>query len=231
MRVTLAVVALVGFGYSLHYNQRQSELRLTHAELEKRVGLLKVADPSKVAITHVPVSDDLIPPGISEAHVWQYRIYLPANYGPCYKTRRGLVTADSPRGNGGGGSSWSSPRPEPEESLATMALIKDGDQWLFCRTTGGGSSSSNMPSDFDLESLDNLVVEPVVKEGETRVFDTDEAICLLRLREPNLATKRNGETEKDLYRGFVVYAFSQQHEAAFKSWENGEVASMKAARE
>ena len=229
LRITLTTVAVVGFGYSVHYNQRLSKLRQTHTDLRARAGLLEVEDPAKVAITHVPVSDEAIPPGVSKAYVWQYRMYLPANYGPCYVTKRGLVKADSPQGTAGASSSWSSPQPEPQEALATMALINSDDDWLFCRTTGGGSSSSNMPNDFTLESLDDFVVEPVVEEGQTRVFDTDEAICLFRLREKELATNRNGETEKDRYRGLVVYLFSQQHQDDFKAWENGQASSMEKA--
>jgi hypothetical protein len=230
LRITLATVAVVGFGYSIYHNQRLSRLRQTHTDLRKRVGLLEVEDPGKVAITHVPVSDEAIPPGVSEAYVWQYRIYIPANYGPCYQTKQGLVKADSPQGKGGTGTSWSSPQPEPEEVLATMALIKSDGKWLFCNTTGSGSRSSSVPDDFAIASLADLLVEPVVQEGETRVFDTDEAICLFRLRDMELATNRNGETEKDLYRGFVVYVFNQQYQEAFGAWASGKASSMKEAQ-
>ena len=230
LRIILTVVAVVGFGYSIHCNQRLSKLRQTHADLRKSVGLLEIEDPDKVVITHVPVPDEAIPPGVSRAHVWQYRIYIPANYGPCYQTKHGLVKADSPQGKGGEGNSWASPHPEPRETLATMALIKSDGNWLVCRTTDSGSSSSSLPNDFTFESLDDLVVEPVVKEGETRVFDTDEAICLFRLREKELATNGNGKSEKDLYRGFVVYVFSQQHQDAFKAWATGTASSMKKAQ-
>ena len=230
LRITLTTVAVVGFGYSIYYNERLSKLRQTHTDLRKQVGLLEVEDPSKVTITHVPVSEDAIPPGVSKAYVCQYRIYIPANYGPCYQTQSGLVKADSPQGKGGRASSWSSPQPEPQEVLATMALIKSDGNWLFCNTTGSGSESSSVPDDFAIESFDDLLVEPVVQEGETRVFDTDEAICLFRLREKELATNRSGETEKDLYRGLVVYVFSQQHHEAFRTWASGKASSMKEAQ-
>ncbi len=217
---------LVGLGYSIYFNQRLSKLRQTHTDLRKRVGYLEVENPDKVAITHVPVAEKVIPPGIDGAHVWQYRIYLPANYGPCYRTQRGLVTADSPQGSGGHGSSWSGAEPEPKEELATIALVKHDGNWILCRTAGSGSSSSSMPDEFSLESLDDLVVEPVVREGETRVFDTDEAICLFRLREKEFATDRNGMPEKDLYRGLCFYVFSEKHQDAFNAWAEGKTDSM-----
>ena len=227
LRIALSTLAVVGFGYSFHYTQRLSELRQTHTDLRKRVGLLEVDDLRKVSITRVPVPEGAIPPGVSKAYVWQYRIYTPANYGPCYRTQRGLVKADSPQGQGGSSSSWSSPKPEPKETLASMALIKSDDKWLFCRSADGGSSSSNLRDVFAPESFDDLVIEPVVEEGETLVFDTDEAICLFRMREKELATKRNGEAEKDLYRGFNVYVFSHQHQDAFNAWATGKTSSMK----
>ena len=230
LRIILTTAAVVGFGYAIYYNQRLSKLRQTHTDLRKQVGYLEVKDPSKVTITHVPFSEETIPPGISKAYVWQYRIHLPANYGPCYQTQRGLVKADTPQGKGGRGTSWSSPQPEPKEELATMALVENDGKWIVCSTSGGGSRSSSMPDDFKIESLDDLVVEPVVDEGETRVFDTDDAICLFRLREKELATDRNGNPEEDLYRGLVVYVFSQQHQDAFKAWATGNASSMKEAQ-
>ncbi len=226
LRFVLALLAVVGCGYSIYFNRLVSELRQFHADLRARVGLLEVEDPSKVSITRVPFSEDAIPPGVNEAYVWQYRIHLPANFGACYQTQNGLVKADSPQGRGGSSSNWSSPKPEAYEVLATMALIHSDGKWLFCRTADGGSSAYGIPDDFKFESLDELVVEPVVEEGETRVFDADEAICLLRLREKELATNRAGAPEKDLYRGFVVYFFSRQHEGAFTAWASGRASSM-----
>lgn len=228
-RITLIIIAIVGIGFSFAANRTVRELRLTHAELRKRVGLLEVEEANKIAITHVTASEDMIPPGVSKAHVWQYRIYIPPNYGPCYQTKQGLVKADSPQGKGGSSTNWSSPQAEPMESLATMALIQTDDKWLLCRTTDSGSSSSVLPSEMQFDSLDDLVIEPIVEQGQTLVFDVDEPICLFRLREKEMAKDRRGNPEKDLYRGFAVYLFSHKHQDAYKAWASGQARSMKEA--
>lgn len=226
-RIVLALAVLIGIGFSIRYNLELSRLRETHAELREQIGLLDVADPKKVAIAHVPLPDDAIPPGVEHAHVWRYRIHIPANYGPSYKIQRGLIKADSPQGRGGSGSSWSSPQKNSEEALASMALIKSDGRWIFCRSTGGGSSTSSMPNDFDFDSLDDLVIETAISpDDKTRMFETDEAICLIRLREKTLAKKRNGKNEEGLYRGFSVYLYSAKHRDAFEAWSEGETTSM-----
>ena len=230
-RIALSIAAVIGVGCSIHYNQKLARLRQAHSELREQVGFLEVEDPTKVAISYVPYSDESIPPGVTQAYVWRYRMHIPANYGPCYRTQRGLVKADSPQGRGGSGSSWSSSSPEPKEVLATMALIQSDGKWIFCRSAQGSSSTSNMPDEFDIDSLDDLVIEtPVSAKDATRTIETDEAICLMRVREKDLAKKRNGETEKDLYRGFAVYLFSSQHKDAFSAWASGKAESMQEAK-
>ena len=227
LRTVLILAAVIGFGYSIFFNQQLSTLRQRHAALRARVGLLDVVDPDQVVITHVAVTDDLIPPGVTKAHVWQFRMHIPANYGPYYHNKQGLVKADSPQGRGGSGGSWSSPKPDPIETLATYALIQTDDQWLFCATASDGSSSTVLPNDFTFDSMDDLTIEPVVTEGETRVFDRDEAICLFRLRKRELAKKRDGTDEEDLYQGYVIYLLSQKHKDDFDAWASGQTNAMR----
>ncbi|MCM2369028.1 hypothetical protein [Aporhodopirellula aestuarii] len=225
--MTLVVVGAV---FSIQSNWKLSGLRKTHSKLREQAGFLDVEDPSKVAVSFVPFDKDDIPPGVEQAYVWRYRIHFPANYGTCYKTQRGLVKADSPQGRGGSGSSWSSPKPAAEVVLATMALLKTDGKWIFCRSVGGGSSTSSLPKDFNFEDLDNLVFEPLVSPGDkTRTFETDEAICLIRVREKQLAKKRRGGTEDGLYRGISVYVFNSNHKDAFEAWAKGNATSMKEA--
>ena len=226
----LVIVAVVGVAFSIHYNQTLAQLREDHANLQAQVGVLEISDPSKVAISYVPHSDDAVPPGVTKAHIWRYRIHVPANYGLCHVLKRRLITADSPRAKGGSSSTWNSPKPEAEQMVATLALFKSEGRWLFSRTTGGSSSTSmlpNLPSDLQLDSLDDFVVETAVSADDpSRVFDPDEAICLFRLREKEVAKKRNGKDEKGFYRGVSLYMHSEKRKDAFTAWASGKAESM-----
>ena len=227
LRVVLVIVAVVGVAFSIHYNQTLAQLREDHANLQAQVGVLKISDPSKVAISYVPHSDDAVPPGVTKAHIWRYRIHVPANYGLCHVLKRRLITADSPRAKGGSSSTWNSPKPEAEQMVATLALFKSEGRWLFSRTTGGSSSTSNLPNDLQLDSLDDFVVETAVSADDpSRVFDPDEAICLFRLREKEVAKKRNGKDEKGFYRGVSLYMHSEKRKDAFTAWASGKAESM-----
>ncbi|WP_372726157.1 hypothetical protein, partial [Novipirellula sp.] len=215
---------------SIGYSRQLARLRHTHAELRAQVGLLEVEDPTKVGIASVSYLQEDIPPGVDQAYVWQYRIHIPANYGPRYKTQRGLVTADSPRGRGSSGGSYSGSNSQAEEVLLTIALIHADGKWMFCRTTGGSSSTATMPDEFAIDALEDLVIDvPVTPEQATRTFEIDEAICLFRLREKSLAKKRNGEPEVDLYQGLAVYLYSDEHSDAFDAWARGKAESMQEA--
>lgn len=227
IRVALILSTVAGVGFSLEYNRTLMRLRQDHADLHDQVGLLEIEDAAKVSIAFVPFSEDDIPPGIEEAHAWRYRLYLPANYGPCYLTQRGLITADSPQGRGGSGSSSHGPRAEPIEVITSIALIKNDNRWIFCRASGGGSSTSYLPEDFQFESLNDLIVETVVSnKREVKTFDANEAVCLFRLRERELAKKRNGEPEDGLYRGFSFYLHSTKQKDAFRDWASGKTEQM-----
>ncbi|MAP09326.1 MAG: hypothetical protein CMM00_11185 [Rhodopirellula sp.] len=223
----LMMLLLVGIGLLIHSNLELSTLRRIHADLRDEIGLLEVEDPTQVTMVAVPTPNDVVPPGVEQAHVWRYRIHFPANYGASFSTQGGLVAANSPQGRGGSSSSWGNPNKTPEELLTTIALVKSDGKWICCRDTGGSSSTISLPDDFDLESLDDLVIEtPVALGDKSRSFETDEAICLIRLREKNLAKKRNGETENDLYRGFHLYVYGDKHRAAFDAWARGDTTSM-----
>lgn len=226
-RFILAMSAIVGLGCSIYYNRQLSELTREKDQLRETVGYLDVEDVDSVVITRIPVSEEAVPPGVEEAFVWQYRVYFPAGYGPCCTTQSGLIRADTPQGHRGGSSgSYSGSQPEAKKSVLTAALVKDEGKWLFCRTTDGSSSASWLPSEFTFESLDDLVIEPVVEQGESRVFAPGEAICLVRLRQKDLATKRDGTPEKDLYRGFGVYVYGTKYQQAFSDWVAGKTDAM-----
>ncbi|WP_236622263.1 hypothetical protein [Novipirellula maiorica] len=231
VRITLSLAVIIGVAGSIGYSRQLAQLRRTYAKLRTQAGELEVDDPTKVAICPMPFLDDDIPPGVDQAYVWRYRVHIPADYGPAFRTQRGLVTADSPQGRGSSGGSWGGSNMESEELLMTMALIHSDGKWRFCRSSGGSSSAGVLPDDFKIESIDDLVIDvPVPADVGTRVFDTDEAICLIRIREKNLAKKRNGKTEENLYRGFVVYMHSNEYKDAFEAWAKGAADSMQEAR-
>lgn len=233
LRTLLAVAAVIGFAVSIYYNQALARLRQERSDLQTQVGSLEVTDESKVVISRVPSSDDVIPPGVDRAHVWRYRMHLPANYDDCQARRSGLVSADSPQGEGGGGGGGSSggvSRPEPRRLFITFALIENDGKWLFTNSIAGMSSASNLSQDFKIDSLDDIVIETAVPAGdETCVYDADDAICLLRLREKELAVNSNGKTKKDRYRGFSLYMYSKDRKDAFEAWASGNADSMEDA--
>ena len=221
----LALISIAGVVCSLHYGRHLRQLRLEHDALAKQVGLLEVTDPKRVHMSWVPTSDEDIPPGIEAAHVWRFRLYLPANYGPCYYTRSRAIAADSPRSRGGSSSSWGGKKQDPVETVATLALIKADGRWMVSRINGGSSSTASMPNDFELESLEDLVVEPVVNEQTPRKsFSVDDAICLLRIRKKE-PIDQNGKGP-NFYPGFVSYLVESDRKNDFEQWMNGKVDQM-----
>ena len=112
-----------------------------------------------------------------------------------------------------------------------MAFLEVNGQWKFYIRVGGSSNTSTLPPEFSIESLDNFIVEAVVKKDEIRVFDVDEAICLLRLHEKESATDHRGNTIKDLHRGCSVYLYSQEQQDHFTAWAQGQRDSMKESQQ
>lgn len=223
----LITLSAVGIACTLYYNQKRNQLRGTLTELQKQVGVWKVEDESKVVIARIPVAEDAIPPGAGKCYVWQYRIHLPAKYAPYIAYTSGLVKANAPGGQGSQYTGMSGQISEPEQKLATVALIEADDQWNFYFRVGGNSSSAGMPTEFSIETLDDFVVEPVVSGNEIGVFDADEAICLFRLREKELATDGRGNIIKDLYVGCTAYLFNEDQQKAFTEWSQGQRNSLK----
>ena len=127
--------AAIGIASSIYFNRRLFDLRRQRAQLAEEVGLLEV------------------PPGVEAAHVWKYRIYLPAGYGPSFVTGRRAVSADSPHSAGGRDSSWGGKEQDPVETVLTIALIKQESGWTFSQMRGGSSTSSTLSEDLPLDSL------------------------------------------------------------------------------
>lgn len=227
LRIVLITITAVGIACTLYYNQKRNQLRGSLTELQKQVGVWKVEDESKVVIARIPVSEDAIPPGVGKCYLWQYRIHLPAKYAACVARTSGLVKANAPGGQGSQSTGMSGQIAKPEQKLATAALIEADDQWNFYFRVGGSASSAGMPPDFSIETLGDFVVEPVVSGNEIGVFDADEAICLFRLREKELATDGGGNVMKDLYVGCTAYLFSEDQQKAFTEWSQGQRNSMK----
>ncbi|PAY21100.1 hypothetical protein CKO51_02055 [Rhodopirellula sp. SM50] len=221
----IVYVAAIGITSSIYFNLRLFDLRRQRAQLAEEVGLLKVTDPKRVHLSHVPVRPDEIPPGVEAAHVWKYRIYLPAGYGPSFVTGRRAVSADSPHSDGGRDSSWGGKEQDPVETVLTIALIKQASGWTFSQIRGGSSTSSTVSEDLPLDSLDQLVIESAVTaETPSQSFSVDEPICLLRLRSRQPVESQEGETT--LYPGIVTYMVESDQRDAFEQWAQGKTDRM-----
>ncbi len=221
----IVLAAAIGIASSIYFNLRLIDLRRQRAQLAEEVGLLEVTDPKRVQISRVPVGPDEIPPGVAAAHVWKYRIYLPAGYGPCLITGRRAISADSPRSVGGRDRSSIGKKQFPGETVLTIALIKQETGWIFSRALGGSSSSSALPDNLPLDSLDQLVVETAVTaETPSKSFSVDEPICLLRLRGREPIEPQEGQPT--LYPGIVTYLVESDRRDAFEQWVEGKTDQM-----
>ena len=231
LRIVLSTISIVGIACTVYYTQERNKLRRALTEMQMKVGVWKVEDESKVVIAHVPLAEDEMPPGIGKSYVWQYRIHFPAKYAAYHDHTAGLVKANGPGGEGSRGTCMSGQHSEPKQELATMAFLEVNGRWKFYVRVGGNSNTSTLPPEFSIESLDKFIVEAVVKQDEIRVFDVNEAICLLRLHEKESATDRRGKTIKDLHRGCSVYLYSQEQQDHFTAWAQGQRDSMKESQQ
>lgn len=226
LRILLLMVIATGLIFTVSANLRLSSLREVHHELLMRVGLFEESDLTKVHVVRAGVPEDLITSEMSNCKIWRYRLSIPAKYHLCYQNHQGLVKADAPGGLGGSSRTWGSPNPEPSEVVFSVSFVQDNGEWTLSVNHIGGASSHAVPKDFDINSVDDLVVEEVVDFGVTRSFSADEPICLLRIREKNEALNRDGTKKQGLYRGFVFYLFEKQREKAFSAWASGQVSAM-----
>lgn len=222
----LLIIAAAGAAMSLYYGQQLRQLKREREALAKEVGLLDVTEPDRVHLTFVPPGDGGPPPGIEEAHVWRFRVYLPANFGPCWMSYRGAIAADSPRHRGGGGSSWGAKQKDPEESQLSVALIKADGRWIISRTAGHSSTTSSLPSNLGFDSLDDLVIETVVNDQTpAKSFSADEPICLIRIRK-RVPVEQRKEDTTTMYPGLAFYLVESDRRAAFERWADGTIDAM-----
>lgn len=225
LRDLLLLGISVGLVCSVCLNIQLEGLRRDFRNLQSDVGVLEIDDPAQVAIGWVLSPPELIPPGVEKAFVWRYRIYLPDNYDPYDRSITRLVSADSPAG-AHQGSGWSN-RSKAHEYVASVSLIHSDNGWMVRQQSRGMSSTTNLSGDFLIESLDDLIIEPIVTaENPTRSFTADEAICLLRIREKTPATDNDGKPLEDRYRGIAFYLHSAKRSDAFDAWAAGGADSM-----
>ena len=229
VRIALILVITSGVVCTFYYNSRLSSVRRTHTDLRARVGLFDFGDPGKVQIVRTRIPDEFSATGINKAIVWRFRLSLPANYGFCCSTNIGLVKSNAPGGTGGTNTIFGGANANASEVAVSISFIEHKEKWLVSVSHTTGSGSQSLPKSFPIDSIDDLVVEPVVNYGVTRTFDGVDAICLLRIREKNLAVSNTGKAKEDLYRGCSVYCFSSEYQDAFFAWQRGEISSMKEA--
>lgn len=221
----LALIAIAGALTSYHLDRQLRDLRRQRLRLAEQVGLIDATDEDRVYITRVPTGPDDVPPGVQKAHIWRFRIYLPAGYGPCFWTGRRAITADSPRNDGGRDSGWGGKEQDPVETQLTIAMLKTENGWILSRTSGSSASSSSVSKELPLDAFDDLLVEPIVTtETPSKSFSVDEAICVLRLRSHEPLDGREGQPT--FYPGFVTYLFESDRRDAFEQWARGDVDAM-----
>lgn len=222
-RTLLFVLALGGAVTSFTIGQRLHALRQEIQELSQQVGYLAVRDESQVHIAIIPSDDELIPPGVEQAYVWRFRVFLPANFGLLVMSRAGAISADSPRARGGGGSGWRSGSKEPVETTMTVSLLKTQRGWMLSRMSDGSSGATSLPQKLDLESMQDMVIEPVTsQESGPKSFDVNEPICLLRIRGKEQLAPRGNE-DVAFYPGIYIYMAERQLSDALEQWAQGKI--------
>ena len=231
----LIVSSIAGAVVSFGYGKTLADLRQEHQNLVSIVGSVEIDDPDRVYITAVSPEAIEIPEWIKNYRIWRFRIYVPADYGVAFLDRRGLIAANSPRGSSSGGSSWGSAKKEPIEIQVTLTLMPTKTGWQICRVSSGGSVTADLPSELDLDSLDDNVLEPIVGIGEpAKSFPADGAICLFRLRSttPGKSKRSNRPKQKasndlePLYPGYALYLLDSDRREAFNDWASGKTDRM-----
>ena len=231
----LIVTAIAGAVVSFGYSKTLAGLRQEHQDLVSLVGTLDIDDPSRVYITAVSTDVIEMPQWIEDCQVWTFRVHIPPNYAVSFQDRRGLIAENSPRGSSNGGGSWGSADKESKEIQIVLTLVPTKTGWQVCHLSSGGSSTSSLPPELKLDSMDDYVVEPVVGVGEpTKSFSADEPICLFRLRSKTPGKPRRNKRSKQkpskdvgpLYPGYVLYLLEGDRRGAFNDWANGKTDRM-----
>ncbi|MEM6468144.1 MAG: hypothetical protein AAF802_01145 [Planctomycetota bacterium] len=225
----LSILIVSGLGRSLYLSMDLRELSRERDRLEAEFGKLDIEDPDRVYVTRVKSDAVELPPGVQSGYVWQYRVYLPANYARCTVTNNHLIAAEGARRRGGNSSSSSALRGDAAETIATVAILNVEGDWLFTFTMGGGASTTRLRNSHSFDSFDDLLIDEPFKIGQQKSFSPDDAICLARLRLPEPAeTTKDGV---DLYLGFSVFLMDTNSQSDFERWAKGEILAMPSSGE
>jgi hypothetical protein len=224
IRIVALIAILVGCFCSLRAGRRLQELRQDNRELRDRTGDLQIGDPQQVHI--VAFRDGTHASGIDAGivHLWNFRLYYPAGYQPNHFVRSSQVSADSPRAQSSGSSSYhNTPLKEPQIDTLTLSITKSDHGWRLSRLSDESSGATNVAVEVDLADTDNLVIEPVVRPGDGAVsFPVDEPICLLRVREQDpVKQRRKTAGDEPLYRGFYYYLVPFESRESFEAQMRG----------
>ena len=223
--IALILIALVGACLSAGYSQTLSNLLREQRRLSKSFGAMDLEDPSQVAIVAVsPAASDL-PPWVDSKNTWIYRIHIPANYGIAWTQNDDLIAAESPLHRGGSGSTYGTGDTEAKEVRVVITTIIEDGRLKGKMLTNLGSFTFSLPKKMATASLDELVLDEIVKTGEPmRTFTVDEAICVWRLRSKEPSKKMLNHTK--LYRGCAIYLCETSKRDAFDLWASGKSLSM-----
>ena len=217
LRVMLCIAALVGIWCSIGASRQVATLQVELERFTKAVGYMPIKDPTKVYVLALP--------GESE-HVWRFRVYLPPNYDAHEAYRYGQISGSTSRHrSASGGASSTGVVPEPVEYFVTIAFLKEKDHWELHTSTRNSRGCGGLGQEFEklIETPNALDIEVAGADGPEQ-FDTDEPICLIRMRDRQPVKNQGADKDKDkddpFYNGFFYFIVPRP---ALPSFEAGEL--------
>lgn len=180
INLTLLVGAVVGGLLALKSGRVHNALLQEHRRLERKVGDLDVADPSKAYLRSIATDDPL--------H-FAWRVYLPAGFHARWETGSGYS---------------SSANSNSREFIARVRFREDEHGMLSMFTKQGGGSSSGGYGNKKVADLvrgrwNEMRIEQLGSDGVV-VVDPDEVVSLLRL---TLSEEMKAEAKETLSRHYA----------------------------
>ena len=167
LEATIVVVIVVGALLAASSGWRLSSVRAENERLVKRVGRLKIDDPTRVHVVAMPSDDPM-------TFVW--RVHFPANYNATYSTYYS---------SGNTASSFSTSVAPYEGVVRARMRAFPNDEWKFYSAIGGSSSLGDVSGDDRLMKIVkghwNRLRAEQLGYDEMVSFAPDEGFVLLRI--------------------------------------------------
>lgn len=187
-----AIVLLLAGGVVLaRLSMANHELQRQIAQLEAEVGRMPIEDSDRVHL--VEIESPEVPPEVAARveRVWQFRCYLPPDYGMMRFSGDGRVAEEGLYFQGGSSSGSGSPSPEAIHQLMTVSFQKKGDRLEAFHAFGGSSGTSSWGS-FDVDDFDDswVIQKAVSSSRGPRSFDQETILPLLKIYDPDSAEEK-----------------------------------------